>query len=221
MTGSKWQISDEHRGKMAPFIPEYKTGYRPGTYRKRIDIPKVTDALACVLRTARPWNARHETESGSAHRRFRKWCQAEVFAHIGLNGQMVSTQWEAVDRAGLTINDDMTTVTGKHLRNIRLVTETIDTFPADRSDRRLCLCSNKKNDAKWRVSKRQNRCGEPPAPPRKEKMNDQARRWIVERAYSGINRLHQLQIRREKTVENEEAMVHFSCGIIAWNKILL
>ncbi|MDD8256996.1 IS5/IS1182 family transposase, partial [Escherichia coli] len=36
-----------------------------------------------------------------------------------------------------------------------------------------------------------------------------------------MNRYRRVLTRWEKKVENYEAMLHFVCGIIVWNKILL
>ncbi|SCZ66092.1 hypothetical protein SAMN02982990_02502 [Photorhabdus luminescens] len=36
-----------------------------------------------------------------------------------------------------------------------------------------------------------------------------------------MNRFRRILTRWEKKVENYEAMLHFACGIIVWNKILL
>lgn len=38
---------------------------------------------------------------------------------------------------------------------------------------------------------------------------------------SWMNRYRRVLARGEKKVENYEAMLHFSCGVIVWNKILL
>lgn len=52
-------------------------------------------------------------------------------------------------------------------------------------------------------------------------MNYKARLWVIGRTHSWMNRFHRLQTRWEKKAENYEAMLHFSCGIIVGNKILL
>lgn len=41
-----------------------------------------------------------------------------------------------------------------------------------------------------------------------------ARRWVVERTHSGINRFRRLLIRWEKREDTYLAMRHFACGII-------
>ncbi|VVB55727.1 Transposase DDE domain protein [uncultured archaeon] len=39
-----------------------------------------------------------------------------------------------------------------------------------------------------------------------------ARRWVVERTHSWLNRFRRLLIRWEKKIENYSAMLHFACG---------
>jgi putative transposase len=43
-----------------------------------------------------------------------------------------------------------------------------------------------------------------------------ARRWVVERAHSWMNRFRRLLVRWEKKPENYLAMLHFACGLIAF-----
>lgn len=43
-----------------------------------------------------------------------------------------------------------------------------------------------------------------------------ARRWVVERTHSWMNRFRRLLIRWEKKVENYEAMLHFACAWISF-----
>jgi transposase len=42
-----------------------------------------------------------------------------------------------------------------------------------------------------------------------------ARRWVVERAHSWLNRFRRLLIRWDKKPENYLALLHFACGLIA------
>ena len=42
-----------------------------------------------------------------------------------------------------------------------------------------------------------------------------ARRWVVERTHSWMNRFRRLLVRWEKKPENYLALVHFVCGLIA------
>jgi transposase len=48
----------------------------------------------------------------------------------------------------------------------------------------------------------------------------QARRWVVERTHSWLNRFRRLLIRWEKKARNYLAMLHFACAIITWNRAL-
>ncbi len=43
-----------------------------------------------------------------------------------------------------------------------------------------------------------------------------ARRWVVERAHSWLNRFRRLLVRWDKKPENYIAMLHFACGLIAF-----
>ena len=43
-----------------------------------------------------------------------------------------------------------------------------------------------------------------------------ARRWVVERAHSWLNRFRRLLIRWDKKPQNYLAFLHFACGLIAF-----
>jgi putative transposase len=43
-----------------------------------------------------------------------------------------------------------------------------------------------------------------------------ARRWVVERTHSWMNRFRRLLIRWEKKVPNYKAFLHFACACITW-----
>ena len=45
-----------------------------------------------------------------------------------------------------------------------------------------------------------------------------ARRWVVERTHSWMNRFRRILIRWEKKAENYFALLHFVCGIIAFQQ---
>lgn len=47
-----------------------------------------------------------------------------------------------------------------------------------------------------------------------------ARRWVVERTHSWLNRFRAVPIRWNKKPENYLALLHFACGIIAWRHAL-
>ena len=50
----------------------------------------------------------------------------------------------------------------------------------------------------------------------REDARKKARRWVVERAQSGMNRFRRLLVRWDKKPENYLAFLHFVCGLIAF-----
>jgi putative transposase len=46
-----------------------------------------------------------------------------------------------------------------------------------------------------------------------------ARRWVVERTHSWLNRFRGLLIRWAKKAKNYLAFLHFACGLITWRTI--
>lgn len=50
----------------------------------------------------------------------------------------------------------------------------------------------------------------------KREAHKKARRWVVERSHSWMNRFRRVLIRWEKKVENYLAMLHFACAIITF-----
>lgn len=47
-----------------------------------------------------------------------------------------------------------------------------------------------------------------------------ARRWVVERTHSWLNRFRRLLVRWEKKAPNYLALLHFACALITWNRCL-
>jgi len=54
----------------------------------------------------------------------------------------------------------------------------------------------------------------------KRDTRNKARRWVVERTHSWLNRFRGLLIRWTKKAENYLAMLQFACGIITWRACL-
>jgi putative transposase len=46
-----------------------------------------------------------------------------------------------------------------------------------------------------------------------------ARRWVVERTHSWMNRYRRILIRWEKKPENYMALLHFVCGLITYRRM--
>ena len=118
-------------------------------------------------------------------------------------------------------------VTGANTHDIKLVADTLDSLQTCRPSRKLHLCLDKGYEAQWLEEYLKSRYYEPHIQSRKEeseamKNTDfKAHRWVVERTHSWMNRFRRVLTRWEKKVENYEAMLHFACGIIVWNKTLL
>jgi len=49
----------------------------------------------------------------------------------------------------------------------------------------------------------------------KREAGERARRWVVERSHSWMNRFRRILIRWEKKAENYAAFLHFACALIA------
>lgn len=118
-------------------------------------------------------------------------------------------------------------VSGANTHDIKLVEDTLDALQSGRLGRRLYLCLDKGYEAEWLEICLKARRYEPHIQSRKEeseaiKNTDfKAHRWVVERTHSRMDRFRRVLIRWERTVENYEAMLHFACSIIVWNKTLL
>jgi putative transposase len=50
----------------------------------------------------------------------------------------------------------------------------------------------------------------------KEEAGERARRWVVERTHSWMNRFSRILIRWDKKAENYIAFLHFACALIAF-----
>lgn len=50
----------------------------------------------------------------------------------------------------------------------------------------------------------------------KRRARFKARRWVVERTHSWLNRFRRILVRWEKKAENFLAMLHLACGLITW-----
>ena len=55
---------------------------------------------------------------------------------------------------------------------------------------------------------------------RAKEEGEKARRWVVERTHSWLNRFRRLLVRWEKKGRNYLALLHFACALLTWNKSL-
>jgi transposase len=50
----------------------------------------------------------------------------------------------------------------------------------------------------------------------KREAGEKARRWVVERTHSWMNRFRRVLVRWEKRADTYLAMLHLACGVITW-----
>lgn len=118
-------------------------------------------------------------------------------------------------------------VDGANRHDLKLMRETLESVPVERPEptarKRHGLCLDKGYDyAEARELAQEfgytahirTRGEETQA--LKRDARKKARRWVVERSHSWLNRFRRILIRWEKKVENYLAMLHFACAIITY-----
>ena len=53
----------------------------------------------------------------------------------------------------------------------------------------------------------------------KKQSGFKARRWVVERTHSWLNRFRRILVRWEKRADTYIAMLHLACGLITWRAV--
>ena len=114
---------------------------------------------------------------------------------------------------------------GANVHDQKLLFETLDSVPVRRprsSQRRQHLCLDKGYDCEEirrrlrrrryvpHVKSRGQECFE------KRSQRKRARRWVVERIASWLNRYRRILVRWEKKAENYQALLHFVFAHILW-----
>jgi len=120
-------------------------------------------------------------------------------------------------------------IEGANTPDVKMVADTLQSVPVVRpTPTEECpqhVCLDKGYDANWlRRSLRlwgfvphiRSRGEEARHDPEKP-----ARRWVVERTHSWINRSRRLLVRWEKKADNYLAMLHLSCALTVFRKLLL
>jgi len=116
-------------------------------------------------------------------------------------------------------------VSGANTHDKRLVKATLESVPIERptatKKARQNLCLDKGYDypdvrelvAEFGYTAHIPVRGQPPAP-RKKLPAYRARRWVVERTHSWMNRFRRLLIRWDKKIANYKGFLHFACAWI-------
>lgn len=123
-------------------------------------------------------------------------------------------------------------VSGANVHDVKLLTATLDGLacprpkPRPRRPQRLCADAGYKGDpARTAILARHYR---PPIKPRKEeavaKRNQpgyKARRWVVERTHSWLNRFRKLLVSFEKTTASFVALLTLAAALICWRQTII
>ena len=122
-------------------------------------------------------------------------------------------------------------IAGANRNDHRLMRETIEAMPVERpassSDAPQGLCLDKGYDcdevrdlaAEFGFTLHLRTRGEEIAA--KREAGTKARRWVVERTHSWLNRFRRILVRGEKRPDTYLAMLHFALGLIAWRQVFL
>jgi putative transposase len=118
-------------------------------------------------------------------------------------------------------------VDGANRNDFKLAKETLESVPverpgsASRQPQGLCLDKGYDYDEVRELAKEfgytahiRSRGEEAQALKRNARFK--ARRWVVERTHSWLNRFRRILIRWEKTAQNYLALLHFACAIITY-----
>lgn len=121
-------------------------------------------------------------------------------------------------------------VAGANRNDFKLARETLDSIPIDRPTPTRCkpqgLCLDKGYDYdevreladEFRYTAHIRARGEE-AKAIKRSARFKARRWVVERTHSWLNRFRRILIRWEKKAENYLAMLHLVCSLITFRGV--
>jgi putative transposase len=122
-------------------------------------------------------------------------------------------------------------VSGAHRHDVALLEPTLDRVviprPAPQPGRRQHLCGDKGYSgqpadqavrARRYVPHIPQRGGDPKA--RRRPPHARARRWVVERTHSWVNRFRKLLVRFEKTAEGHEGLLELACALITYRQII-
>lgn len=118
-------------------------------------------------------------------------------------------------------------VDGANRNDFKMARETIESIPIQRprptpsAPQGMCLDKGYDYDEveallrEFKFTAHIRRRGEDPQQIKRQ-ANHKARRWVVERAHSWMNRFRRILVRWEKKAETYLAMLHLACGIITW-----
>lgn len=130
------------------------------------------------------------------------------------------------DAAGIPLG---LAVDGANRNDFKMLRETIESIPVERpkptrgSPQGMCLdkgydyAEAREVVADFRYTAHIRSRGEE-ARALRRRLGERARRWVVERTHSWMNRFRRILIRWEKTVENFLGMLHLACALIVYGQ---
>jgi putative transposase len=223
-----WRISDELWERLQPLLPARKPPPL-GCHRPRVDDRKAMDAIFFVLRTGCQWNALNATgicSSNSAHRRCQAWVEADVCV----------AWWKTTPCKVLTGHGSPWTARcptcpsgGKRWASIRPTAARAAPNAASSPTAVACpsvwLCLEKGYDydevrdllEEFGFTAHMRARGAE-AKALKEEAGFKARRWVVERTHSWMNRFRRVLLRWAKKVRNYLGFLHLVCAYITYRQ---
>ncbi|TGE00745.1 transposase [Methylobacterium nonmethylotrophicum] len=231
MADDSWRIADALWMRMEPLLPS-RPRHPLGCHDPRVPDRAAMDAIV-VLRTGCQWNALNATgicTSSSAHRRFQERTKAGVFEAFWREGRLahdalVGIDWEGLSTDGRGVPVGLV-IAGANVDDHLLPRETLEAIPVSRPDpsawdpQHLCLekgdddTGPRETAGEYGVELHLRRRGEEIVETRE--CGKRARRWVVERCHSWVNRFRALPIRWSKTRQNALALLHCAAAIVAW-----
>ncbi len=215
MRTGPWEVDDAFWQRVEPLIPPVAPGRGPG--RPRVDDRRVIGAIVCVLRTGAQWNAipRRLCSSSTAGRRFQEWERAGFFRWLWEAGLLeydavrgIGGEWQAAD--GSMTTAPLTGPFGD---------AAVGPNPTDRGKPggKRSLLTDAAVIARGYLGDTVRR-GEDPRP-RPLGPGNRARRWVVERTFSWLNRSRRWLVRWENKKENYRAFVHLAFAQLLFSKV--
>jgi len=120
---------------------------------------------------------------------------------------------------------------GANRVDFKLSRQTLESIPIERPQptaeqpQNLCLDKGYDYDEVRQLAREfgftaQIRCRGEEANALKQEAGFRARRWVVERTHSWLNRFRALLIRWSKKPENHLALLHLACALITWKTVI-
>src|SRR5918998_1329835 len=197
-----WTVSDEFWEKVEPLVPPAPSHAKGG--RTRMDDRKAFAAIVYVLRTGIQWNAlpRELGASSTVHDRFQEWERAGFFEELWGAGlaeyderEGIEWEWQAIE--------------GANCHDAKLLMATLKDLvvarPAwEEEDEQQHMCLDAAYDSKPVREELKERGYVPHIRPADKKQKERegavhrhggrARRWVVERTRSWLNRSRRLLV---------------------------